>query len=175
MELHPVPDPTGDPFVDAVRRRHPDVDVVLLPPEPPPPGPDQVVDEDLPRATLARVATLARQLWASTARDSDVVPETRLAFGDGPGAVRAAARVATRRDDGFHVLVALRHELETHGWEVTRPPGAVERVEAHLDDLVVTASYVEGAGALLFQVWSGSLAVGPERARELTCATRGGR
>ncbi|MCW2853757.1 MAG: hypothetical protein JWM84_3421 [Nocardioides sp.] len=175
MELHPVPDPTGDPFFDALRRRHPDVDVVLLPPEPPPPAPDDLVDEDLPGATLSRVASLAAQLWATAARDSDVVPEARLAYGDGPGAVRAASRLATRRDDGFHVLVALRHELETHGWEVTRPPGAVERIEAHLDDLTVTASYVEGTGALLFRLSSESLTVGPDRARELTRSTGGGR
>ncbi|WP_193609270.1 hypothetical protein [Nocardioides lijunqiniae] len=175
MELQPVPDPTGDPFFDALRRRHPDVDVVLLPPEPPPADPDAVVDEDLPGAVLARVATLAEDLWAAAARDSDAVPEARMVYGDGPGAVRAASRVATRRDDGFHVLVALRHELETHGWAVTRPPGAVERIEGHLDDLTVTASYVEGTGALLFRLTSGSLTVGLDRARELTRHPGGGR
>ena len=32
MDLLPA-GPTGDPLLDAVRRRHPDVDLVVLPPE----------------------------------------------------------------------------------------------------------------------------------------------
>ncbi|MFA6574013.1 MAG: hypothetical protein WCS84_01230 [Nocardioides sp.] len=181
MELQPLSDPLGDPFFDAVRRRHPDVDVVVLPPSPPPGSAvplEPVVDEEV-GATLIRVATLAKLLWASAARESTEPPEARFAYGNGPGSVRATARVATRRDDGFHVLVALRHELETDGWEVTRPPGAspsaVERMVGHLDDLTVSASYAEATGALLFEVSSGSLPVGAPRARELTRPSGGGR
>jgi hypothetical protein len=177
MELRPLSDPLGDPFFDAVRRRHPDVDIVVLPPAPPPVPPDslELVGDDEVAATLIRVATLARQLWASAARESAEKPEARFAYGSGPSAVRAVARVATRRDDGFHVLVALRHELETDGWEVTRPPGVVERIVAHLDDLTVSASCAEGAGALLFELSSASLPVGDTRARELTHLSGGGR
>lgn len=177
MELRPLSEPLGDPFFDAVRRRHPDVDIVVLPPVPAPvpSGSVEPVADDEVAATLIRVATLARQLWASTARDSAVEPQARLAYGTGPGTVRATARAATRRDDGFHVLVALRHELETHGWEVTRPPGAVERLLAHLDDVTVSASYAEGSGALLLEVSSDPLAVGAEQARSLTRPAGGGR
>ncbi len=32
MELRPPTEPIDDPFFAALRRRHPDVDVVLLPP-----------------------------------------------------------------------------------------------------------------------------------------------
>lgn len=180
MEPRPLSDPLGDPFFDAVRRRHPDVDIVVLPPVPPPLPADPLgsvepVGDDEVAATLIRVATLARQLWATAARESAAEPQSRLSYGAGPGAVRATARVATRRDDGFHVLVALRHDLETNGWEVTRPPGAVERLLAHLDDLTVSASYAEGSGALLVEVSSGSLAVGADRARALTRPAGGGR
>lgn len=177
MELQPLSDPLGDPFFDALRRRHPEVDVVVLPPAPPPGAAvplEPVADEEV-AATLIRVATLARQLWASAARESTEPPEARFAYGDGPGSVRATARAATRRDDGFHVLVALRHELETDGWEVTRPPGAVERMLGRLDDLTVSASYAETSGALLFEVSSGSLPVGAPRARALTRPSGGGR
>ncbi|MDP2774511.1 MAG: hypothetical protein Q8O61_13240, partial [Nocardioides sp.] len=160
-----------------VRRRHPDVDVVVLPPEPPPVPPEtpELTTDDEVAATLIRVATLARQLWARAARESTESPEARLAYGNGPESVRATARAVTRRDDGFHVLVALRHELETNGWEVTRPPGAVERMVGHLDDLTVSASYAEATGALLFEVSAESLPVGAPRARELTRPTGGGR
>jgi hypothetical protein len=167
MELHPLSDPLGDPFFDALRRRHPDVDVVVLPPEPPPLVQEPVGGDEV-AATLTRVATLAQRLWASAARESTAAPDARFRYGTGPETVRATSRVVTRRDDGFHVLVALRHELETHGWEVTRPPGAVERILANLDDLTVTASYAERSGALLLEVSSESLPVGADRARDLT-------
>ncbi len=180
MELKPLSDPLGDPFFDAVRRRHPDVDIVVLPPVPAATVPastvpEEPVGDDEVAATLIRVATLARQLWASAARESTEVPEARFAYGTGPAAVRGTARLATRHDDGFHVLVALRHELETHGWEVTRPPGAVERMVGHLDDLTVSASYAARTGALLFEVSSESLPVGAALARELTRPAGGGR
>ncbi len=175
MELHRLSDPIHDPFLDAVRRRHPDVDVVVLPPEPPPGDAPPPLTDDVVAATLVSVATLARQLWGSVAPDSEEVPEARYVYGAGPGAVRATSRVVTRRDDGFHVLVALRHELETDGWEVVRPPGVVERLEARLDDLLVTASYAEESGALVVAVASESMSVGQPRARELTRPQEGGR
>ncbi|MCD4535878.1 hypothetical protein LRP67_17460 [Nocardioides sp. cx-169] len=171
MELHQISEPTGDPFFDALRRRHPDVDVVLLPPESPPAPPGATVDEAAANAVLARVQDLAGRLWSGAAGDSEESPRSRYRYGAGPGAVRAVAGVATRRGDGFHVLVALRHALESEGGALTRPPGAVERLVAHLDDLTVTASYAEEAGALLCEVSSESLEVGPDAARRLV---RGG-
>lgn len=177
MELKPLSDPLGDPFFGAVRRRHRDVDIVVLPPVPLPASavPLVPVGDDEVAATLIRVATLARQLWAGVARESTDTPVGRFAYGTGPGTVRGTARLATRRDDGFHVLVALRHELETHGWEVTRLAGAVERMVGRLDDLTVSASYAEGSDALLLEVSSESLPVGEARARELTRPAGGGR
>jgi hypothetical protein len=167
MELHPLSDPLGDPFFDALRPRHPDVDVVVLPPEPPPLVQEPVGGDEVADA-LTRVATLAQRLWASAARESTGSPDARFRYGTGRGTVRATSRVVTRRDDGFHVLVELRHELETHGWQVTRLPGAVERIVGQFDDLTVTASYAERSGALLLEVSSESLPVGADRARDLT-------
>ena len=174
MALRPLSDPLADPFFDVLRRRHPDVDVVLLPPVAPPavppvgvpagaPAPDEVV-----AAALLRVEAVAQRLWASVAPDSVDQPRPRCTYGTGPGAVRATARLRTRREDGFHLLVALRHELEAEGWAVTRPAGPVERLLGYLDDLTCTASYAEGPGTLLVELASGSLPVGQDRARELT-------
>ncbi|MDQ4054252.1 MAG: hypothetical protein M3237_16320 [Actinomycetota bacterium] len=44
MELRPPTEPTNDPFFAAVRHRHPEVDIVLLPP-PEPPAPAQAAGE----------------------------------------------------------------------------------------------------------------------------------
>ncbi len=167
MELRPLSDPVGDPFFDALRRRHPDVDVVLLPPSAPPVASDPV-PEPVVTATAQRVEAVARDLWSAVAPDSVDQVQSRWTYGTGPEAVRATTRLRARRDDGFHVLVALRHELEADGWAVTRPEGPVERLIGHLDDLTATASYVEGSGTLLVEVASESVPVGQGRARELT-------
>lgn len=167
MELHPLSDPVGDPFFDVLRRRHRDVDVVLLPPVGPPGGGDPVSDEVV-ASTLLRVEAVARGLWSMVAPDSDDRPQSRCTYGAGPESVNATARLVTRRDDGFHVVVALRAELESDGWAVTRPDGPVERLVAYLDDLTLTASYVEGSGTLLVDLAAESLPVGQDRARALT-------
>jgi hypothetical protein len=173
MELHQVSEPLGDPFFDVVHRRHPDIDLVLLPPEGPPAP--AVVEPAVVVATLDRVASLAARLWGDATPEGDVTPRARLAYGRGPGTVRATARLTLRRPDGFEVLVALRHTLESAEWQVTRPPGEVERLLAHLDDLTVTASYAEGSGALMFELASESMPVGEAAARDLTRAPAGGR
>lgn len=169
MELRPISDPVGDPFFDVLRRRHPDVDVVLLPPVGPPGVPEPVPDEVV-SATLLRVEAVARGLWTMVAPDSVDRPLPRCTYGTGPDTVRASARLRTQRDDGFHLLVALRAELEADGWAVTRPEGPVERLLGYLDDLTLTASYAEGSGTLLVELVSESLPVGQDRARELTRA-----
>jgi hypothetical protein len=47
-----------DPFFAELRRRHPDIDIVLLPPEPPPDetdtAPDPAVVEELARIVTGR-------------------------------------------------------------------------------------------------------------------------
>ncbi len=149
-----------------LHRRHPDVDLVLLPPEPPPveapeAGPDQV------EAVLATATATAGRLWTVVAPDSPVAPQVRWSYAADPGRVQAVARVVEPQADGFHVLVALRHELEHHGWAITRPPGAVERLTGHLDELTLAASYAEQTGVLLVTVSSDPVVVGAERAAAL--------
>ncbi|MCW2812945.1 MAG: hypothetical protein JWN84_400 [Nocardioides sp.] len=149
-----------------LHRRHPDVDLVLLPPEPAPveapeAGPDEVA------AVLTAVTTTAGRIWSAVAHDSTVAPQVRWSYAADPGRVRAVARVVEPQPDGFHVLVALRHELEQHGWAVARPPGAVERLTGHLDELTLTASYAEQTGVLLVTVSSDPVVVGAGRATAL--------
>jgi len=175
MEFHrsnePSNEPIDDPFFAEFRRRHPDVDIVLLPPERPPgdadPGAEKVAAE-----ALSRVDTQARQLWTAIAPDATEPPEVRYRFGIDPGSVRPVSALTTRRDDGYEVLVRLRHELESAGWDVRRPDGTVERLAGVLDTLAVSASYAEALGVLVFTMTGPSVNVGADRARELTARTR---
>ncbi len=188
MRLQPPGTPIADPFFAAVRRRHPDIDLVMLPaglpglPALPPAevGTEQVPDEVV-ASTLVRVATLATQLWAATVPESTERPTAVLSYGADPGSVHSLARITTRRPDGFEVLVSLRHELESRGWQVRRAPGAIERLTGVLHPstgsgqakLDLTASYAEASGALVFALSSGSLTVGKDRARDLVRAQAG--
>ena len=169
MELRPPGSPIEDPFLAAVRRRHPDVDLVALPPEP------TTAEPPVDDATVARavelVAAEAGRLWAKVAPLSEGRPETRVRFAERESEVRAVARVVERRSDGYALLVRLRHELEQRGWSVQRPPspqpGALERLVADLDGGRLTASYAETSGAVLVELASAPLPVGVERARGL--------
>jgi hypothetical protein len=169
--MEPRNDPVDEPFFAEVRRRHPDIDIVLLPPERPPAEPLGNADEIAAEA-LVRVATQARQLWSAIAPGAADRPEPRFRFGDDPASVRPVSTLSVRRDDGYEVLVRLRHELESHGWDVRRPEGTVERLTGVLETLDVTASYAEAAGIFVFTTSGPSVTVGPERARELTAYGR---
>jgi hypothetical protein len=166
MEIRPPGAPIDDPFLEAVRRRHPDVDLVALPPDDATEPADPVDD-----ATVARIAELvaeaAGDLWSAVAPGSDAAPTTRVQFADRETDVRAVARVVERTGDGYVVLLRLRHELEQRGWLVQRPPDGLERLVAELDGGRLTATYAEGSGALRLELSSAALPVGVERAREL--------
>lgn len=164
MHLQP-PDAPLDAFFAAVRRRHPEVDLVVLPSEEPTPsaGPP---DEARVSATPGQVATAAELAWHALEADT-AAPTARWRFGPDDGTIVASARSSMTTPDGFRALVALRGALEAEGWRVRRPPGAVERLSAARGDLRVQASYAEATGALLLEVSSTPVLVGRSRAREL--------
>jgi hypothetical protein len=165
MEPRP-PDAPIDPFWEAVRRRHPDADLVLLPPEDATEPADPVDDATVGLVT-GLVAEAAGALWRAVAPDSAVVPQVRLRFGDRETDVRAVAHVVERTPDGYARLVRLRHELERGGWSVQRPPHGLERLVAELYGGRCHASYAEGSGTLVLELSSAALPVGVRRAREL--------
>ncbi len=127
MELHPHTTPIRDPFFAALRRRRPDVDIVLLPPERLTPQPDPVDDTQV-AATLERVTDRMTHLWQIVAGADGDRPRIRLGYGPDVGTVVASARGTAGVDDGFGRLVRLRHELESGGWRVRRLAGASERL-----------------------------------------------
>jgi hypothetical protein len=167
MEIRLSGAPIDDPFFAAVRRRHPDVDLVVLPSEDPSSEPDETVDD----ATLDRASELveafAGDLWVAIAPLSETEPEARLRYGDRESDVQAVARVVDRRSDGYAVLVRLRHELEMRGWTIRRLTGGLERLTASLDGGRLVASYAEESGVVMLELRSAALPVGKERAREL--------
>jgi hypothetical protein len=166
MQLEPADGPL-DAFFAPVRRRHPDVDIVVLPGAQPAP-PAEPLDEVQAAATLDQVATTAGLAWDAMGATATATAATaRWRYGTDDGTVSASARSSATTPDGFGALVALREALETGGWRVRRHPGAVERLSGVRGTLRVQASYVESTGALLLEVSSRSMLVGRTRAREL--------
>ncbi len=166
MELQPHSIPIRDPFFAALRRRRPDVDIVLLPPERPTRQPDPVDDAHV-AATLERVSGRMTELWRLVAGAEANQPRIRLGYGPDVGTVVASARGTAGVDDGFRRLVRLRHGLESGGWRVRRVAGASERLAGRHDDLRVHASYAEDTGSLVVELVSEPLPVGVGRARSL--------
>ncbi|GAA5154390.1 hypothetical protein GCM10023340_37870 [Nocardioides marinquilinus] len=159
----------GEQLFSELHRRHPDVDLVVLPPEPPLAPAPEASEADLAAAAIAVGAT-GRHLWTTLAPDAVDDPVVRWSFAADPGRVRVTARAVERRADGPAPLTSLRRELEAHGWAVARaaaPGGAVERLVGRLDDLEVTATWAAGAGAVVLTVASRPLVVGVERAATL--------
>ncbi len=167
MEIRPSGAPIDDPFFAAVRRRHPDVDVVLLPATAPEQEPLETVDDAVVDRAIELVEAFADELWLAVVPLSQSEPDVRLRYGEHESAVQAVARVVDRRSDGYAVLVRLRHELELRGWTVRRSPGQLERLTASLDGVRLVASYAEETGVVLLELRSAGLPVGVERAREL--------
>lgn len=164
--MEPLP-PTAPlpPFWDAVRRRHPEVDVVLLPGREPvgPPGDD--VDDQAVRAAVRRVTTAAAALVADLVTEPPAA--ARIGFGPAAGTVVPRVRLTGHREDGLATLDRLRERLGEQGWSVRRPAGGVARLVGRRDDLHLRASYAERTGSFLLEVCTDPMPVGIVRAREL--------
>jgi len=168
MHLTRATGPIPDPFFEAVRRRHPDVDIVLLPPEEPlaePVGP--LVDDVGLREELGRITRLGQALWRVAADSPEPTPDATLVPGLLPGTVQSRVRLVRHDPDGRTLLVRLKDELVDRGWRVDRIPGPVERVVAEGERASVTSSYAAGFGTFIVELVSPSLHVGAERARTL--------
>jgi hypothetical protein len=166
MELQPRDAPLP-PFFAAVRRRHPDVDIVLLPPEQRAGEPIQQV-EPAGEQQLANAFDLATgtatKAWAEAVGDGQV-PDTRFAFGDDPASVEARARVAGRVGDS--PLEELAAALTRAGWELAYRAGDVSQLVGRRATMHLLATYAVESGAFMVTATSGSLPVGADRAREL--------
>ena len=147
-----------------VRRAHPEVDLVVLPPERPAaePPPDDG-ERGVPEA-LRLVAALAARAWPDGA---DGRPWVRLVPGSRPGTVAAHVQLVDRRPAGTGPLDRLGGRLEEDGWRVVRMVGGLPRLRARREGAVLRASYAARMGTFLLSVTSDPVPVGRERAREL--------
>ncbi len=153
------------PFWAAVHRRHPDVDLVLLTDEPPPPAADSPVsatDAEL-TAALDRVAAYASGAWA-IATGGDVALRPGLRFG--PREHTVVARVQATATLGRSPIAGLADALDEAGWRTARPRSAVDLLVAQRSTVELRASFAP-TGALSLTVTSAPLVVGVDRAREL--------
>jgi hypothetical protein len=153
------------PFWAAVRRRHPDVDLVLVPDEAPAPDGAPVTADAL-SAAAARVAAYATGAWALATGVEELFEPT---IGFGPAEHTVVARVRASARAAGSPLAALEAALLDAGWRTTRPTAAVELLVAQRSGVELRASYA-ATGVLTMAVESVPYAVGVARARELTRA-----
>jgi hypothetical protein len=171
MDLTRTPGPVGDPFLDEVHRRLPDVDIVVLPEDAGARrGPVAVVDEAAARVLTERTGAEAARLWGAMAgdragdRDGDgaadgAAPWARLTR-RGPGVRVATAQAVVRgAGDGPAMLARLRDALA--GWAVRHVPGPVDRLLAERGGATVTASHAPATGVVVLEVASPPVVVGP--------------
>lgn len=163
MRLRP-PNAPLDAFFGPVRRRHPDVDIVLLPPAPAPSR--EPADEARLAAVLARTADTAQATWTASGQPPRT-PIPKWRFGPDDGTVVASARADAETTEGHEALAAIRSSLEDDDWRVRRLEGGVQRLSGSRGDITVQASYAEDTGALLLEVRSEPIFVGRAAAREL--------
>lgn len=176
MDFQRTPGPIGDPFLDTVHRRHPDVDIVVLPDPRGDAGTPVAVlpaDVDTARVERADAGTRLTALWRVLHEDPEAADPTRVAarLAPGPvaGTVVATAQATTTLDpevpDGRRMMSRLAGALE--GWEVGRREGPVERLVASRDGASVRATYAEPTGVLVVVLTGPPLGVGAEAAHAL--------
>ncbi|WP_110206093.1 hypothetical protein [Nocardioides daejeonensis] len=146
---------TGDPFWEAFRRRHPDVDVVVLPPERGVPS-GSVDDVLATRAGLVEVAE------ALTAAVPGLVVPVELRRGVRPGVVESVGRGSARVADGPRVLDALDLLLAgaTSPWRIRRTAGPVAVLDAVRGLQGCRISWGEAHEVLVVTLTGGALDVG---------------
>jgi len=163
MELRSRDSPLP-PFFAAVRRRHPDIDIVLLSAE----SSVQVARVPASERQLANAFDLitgtATRLWAEVVDDGQV-PDTRFRFGPDQASVTVRARLSARLDGSR--LDDLAVALDVSGWEVGRRRDDAGRLFARRRSIQLVASYAEATGTFVVTVTSPPMLVGVDRAREL--------
>lgn len=169
---------TGDPFWDEVRRRCPDLPIVLLPPEPAPASydaapPDPRDDDDL--LALVRSTGVLATALLRTARADETVPEVAALLRPTTGGATVLASTSlTELTDGAAVLARLGDWLRApgRGWAVREGDGPVRVLTAARGPHTVTVRWNESAATLVLDVRHARLAALPEQVRRLRAALR---
>lgn len=137
------PDPAGtvaaDPFWSVVRRRHPDIDIVVLQGEghPVPVVPEGAPIED-PAGVARRRDAEAAALWQRFGGTDNAEVTTRWTSGP-EGAVRREVTLRLEEVGGASAAELLERSattLRADGWDVFVPPTGVPRVLAGRDEAI---------------------------------------
>lgn len=167
---------SGDSFFGVVRRRHPDVDIIVLPPE--------VSDERaLPPVDPAALGTVPAQfdteladLWSSIAVGIDRPELTaHWSYGAISGSVTREALVVVDDADGVDgvtahgALARAERFLNDSGWHTLVPSDGIPRVLASRDDEYISRQlqviYVPGTSRIAMTYAAGPYFVGEAAAR----------
>lgn len=124
----------GDPFFDVVRRRHPDVDIVLLPPDEPAPAQERIAPLRLEEAEdlASDLAGLIDNLWHQADLPTGEAPLVSWWAESAETARVEAALHAGGVDqvDGVRALATFERLLTDRGWRCSAPQDGMPRVLA---------------------------------------------
>lgn len=148
-----------DPFWSVVRRRHPDVDVVVLPPDRAE-DPDQQAPLDLVRASADAVIEAWRLLrpLVLVAGETDVPSVRWGTSGAGSALIIEKAVAGLGQDDGTDLLRAVALTLGRAGWRL-RPTTRDDLPALDATDGRTDLRAVAGPGATVLTIAGGVLPV----------------
>lgn len=164
---------SNDPFWSVVRRRHPDLDIVLLPPEAPPVA-DSGLPERAPEPFAEIEAAEADDCWARLVGHGMPVRAARWIPGPTGDSVRHSITLTI---DDTPAAVGIGHLREAEAlltaddWQVFTPPTGMPRVLAdrpgELGGESLLFGYAPETGRLFLRLTSTGLPVGTDRVRGL--------
>ncbi|MGF2948610.1 hypothetical protein [Microbacterium alcoholitolerans] len=173
----------SDPFWSVVRRRHPDLDIVVLPPAPPRPaesGGPLRAPEPFAEAHLAQAHAVWAEIIGHRMPQSTPKCTTRWIPGPTRDAVRHTATLTIDDVDGASGLEHLNgvpEPLIADRWRVFAPPTGMPRITADRDgdasdgdlgDEHLLIGYAPEARRLFARLTSAGIPVGVPRAQQLT-------
>ena len=165
----------GDAFFGVVRRRHPDIDIVLLPQT----GPAEPPSTEVDAADLAGLAAgfdaEVTDLWAEVAAGiARPATASRWVEGSVLGSVSRDVLLAVEGVDAttaHQALAGAERSLTASGWHVLAPPTGMPRVLAsrgvNAAERVLQVVYVEATARFAVSCRTGSYVVGHDVARAL--------
>jgi|GEM_PF-2607014 len=163
----------SDPFWSAVRARHPDLDVVLLPPEPAAPA-ESGRPHRAPGPFARMQAADADELWSALVGHG--MPRRQTTWIPGPTSDSARHTITLTLDEvgdtaGIGHLREARDLLPDAGWHVFTPPTGMPRVLADrpgdLGEVTVLFGYAPAERRLFLRLTSTGVPLGRRLVQEL--------